>query len=143
MEQDKVNILLVDDDQVDVRAITRAFQKQRISNPITVASNGLEALEILRGQGKETIERPYMILLDLNMPKMGGLQFLDEIRQDEDLKDSIVFVLTTSDDERDKFEAYSKNIAGYLLKSRAGEDFLQQAKMIQQFMLAVEFPIQK
>ena len=62
--------------------------------------------------------KPLLILLDLNMPLMNGIQFLEQLRSDESLKDSIVFVLTTSNDERDKMAAYEYNVAGYLVKSR-------------------------
>ena len=136
-----VRFLLVEDDEIDVRAIKLAFAKQKITNPIHVATDGISALEMLRGgPNKQAMQRPYLILLDLNMPRMTGHQFLKEIRNDPDLCDSIVFVLTTSDEDHDKQAAYEQNIAGYLVKSRAGEDFIDTVRLLDYFQLTVQFP---
>ena len=136
-----VNILIVDDDQVDVRAIKRGLEKQKVANPVFTARDGVEALEMLRGQGgKEKLARPYLIMLDLNMPRMNGIEFLKELRDDPALTDSIVFVLTTSASEEDQASAYKEHIAGYLLKSEAGENFLKVVKMIEAFVVVVRFP---
>ena len=112
-----LNILLIDDDEVDIMNVQRAFKKNNIINPLFVARNGLEALDILRNQTDVTIppERR-LILLDLNMPKMNGLEFLREVRNDPELRSLAIVVLTTSDDDRDKVEAYQFNVAGYILK---------------------------
>ncbi|MEZ4682691.1 MAG: response regulator [Caldilineaceae bacterium] len=92
-----MNILLVEDDEVDAEALLRAFRKRHVTVPLTVVKNGLEALMLLRSQREEKhLPRPYIILLDINMPQMNGLEFLEALRQDETLKTSIVFVLTTS-----------------------------------------------
>ena len=101
-----LHILLVDDDAVDVMTVQRAFKRNNILNPLYIASDGREALAILRGEGDVTIpgERR-LILLDLNMPRMNGLEFLRELREDPDLRALTVVVLTTSGDERDKIEA--------------------------------------
>ena len=132
-----VNILVVEDDAVDVRAITRAIRKRRIDNPIVVAQDGIEALALLRGH----LPRPYLVLLDLNMPRLDGFGVLDEIRNDPLLKDTIVFVLTTSDDDMDKVAAYNKNIAGYLVKNdHAGQQFVNVVSMLESFVLSVRFP---
>jgi CheY-like chemotaxis protein len=140
-ENATASILLVEDDLVDVKAFKYALEKQRIANPVYVASNGLEALALLRGtDGQQKIPRPYLIILDLNMPRMNGIEFLTELRKDPELRDSVVFVLTTSDDERDQSAAYDKNIAGYIVKSVAGRDFLQTLRMVQHFLTIVEFP---
>lgn len=136
-----VNILLVEDDELDVRIIKRALKQEKISNPIVVAKDGVEAIEILEGKaGLPTLNRPYLILLDLNMPRMNGLEFLETLRKKPQLKDSVVFVLTTSEADEDILAAYSFNVAGYLLKSRAGEDFLNNIKMLDNFLLTVQFP---
>lgn len=136
-----VNILLVDDDRVDVRAVTRALRKENLSNAVQVASDGVEALAMLRGEdGHQPLPRPYLILLDLKMPRMDGIQFLREIRRDERLSDSIIFVLTTSNSDEDKVAAYKQHIAGYLLKSDAGEGFLKLVKMLERFVVTVQFP---
>ena len=114
----QLNILLVDDDEIDVMNVQRAFKKNNITNPLFMASNGLEALEILRGtaSGPHMASERRLVLLDLNMPRMGGIEFLREVRGDPQLRSLTVIVLTTSDDERDKVEVYNLNVAGYILK---------------------------
>jgi len=141
MPENTVNILLVEDDEIDAEAIERAFRKQRIANPVHVVCNGIEALEALRGgNGRAPLRRPLLVLLDLNMPKMNGLEFLEELRRDEDHKDHIVFVLTTSDDDRDKVAAYEKQVAGYIVKSKAGDDFVDLMGLLACYWRYVEFP---
>lgn len=136
-----IHILLVEDDEVDAEAIERAFRKQRISNPFTMVPDGIEALKALRGEdGYEPLPRPYMILLDINMPRMSGLEFLETLRQDPDLKSSVVFILTTSNRDEDKMAAYDNYVAGYLLKSRAGVDFVNLIGMLEAYWRIVEFP---
>jgi CheY-like chemotaxis protein len=136
-----VHVLLVEDDEVEAEAIQRAFRKHRIANPITVAPDGVEALKILRGEGGDSdVSQPFIILLDINMPRMGGLEFLANLRQDAILKRSIVFVLTTSDREEDKVAAYNGQVAGYLLKTRVGEEFLGLIEMLDVYWRVVEFP---
>ena len=115
----KTHILLVEDDEVDVMNVKRAFKKNEISNPVYVACTGLEALAILRGEQGDfptSSDERRVILLDLNMPKMNGIEFLQELRQDPALRSLVVIVLTTSDQERDRVEAYKLNVAGYILK---------------------------
>ena len=141
MDGQEFNILLVEDDDLDVRAIQRAFSKSNICNQIYVAHDGEESLEMLRGTGDvQAVAPPHVILLDLNMPRMGGLEFLEELRKHPVLSDTIVFVLTTSDDDKDKVAAYRHHIAGYLLKSQAGSDFLSIIQMLEHFQISVEFP---
>lgn len=130
-----VNILLVEDDEVDVRALRWAFEKLRIANPLTVASDGVEALEILK-----TFPRPYLIITDINMPRMNGIELLRKIRASEQFRDSIVFVLTTSNDEQDKIDAYNLNVAGYMLKTDMGTSFQRAIALIDNYWKVVEFP---
>ena len=114
-----INILLVEDDEVDIMTVQRAFKKGQIDNPLYLAGNGLEALALLRDSpGKPSLIPPErrLILLDLNMPKMNGLEFLHELRADPALKHIPVVVLTTSNEERDRVQAYDFNVAGYMLK---------------------------
>jgi CheY-like chemotaxis protein len=112
-----LHILLVDDDDVDIMNVQRAFKKNNIANPLYIARNGIEALDLLRGQSDLSIpDERRLILLDLNMPRMNGLEFLRELRSDPSLQGLTVVVLTTSDDDRDKIEAYNFNVAGYILK---------------------------
>ena len=94
------NILLVEDDEVDVMNVRRAFEKNHIANPLLVASNGLEALDKLRSG--ELPKNRRLVLLDLNMPRMNGIEFLREVRSDPELHATPVVVLTTSNDESDK-----------------------------------------
>ncbi|HXF62231.1 MAG TPA: response regulator [Caldilineaceae bacterium] len=136
-----VHVLLVDDDEVDAEAVVRAFRKLNIANPITIVSNGHEALNALRGEGGYApIPSPYLVLLDINMPRMNGLEFLQVLRQDPDLKRSIVFILTTSSNDEDILAAYEAHVAGYILKTRAGEQFLELPQMMQRYWRVVEFP---
>lgn len=133
-----LNILLVEDDQVDVMNVKRAFDRNRISNPLFVAGDGVEALEMLRA-GKVPGERR-LVLLDLNMPRMNGIEFLRELRADKDLHLTPVVVLTTSDDERDKIDAYNLNVAGYLLKPVTFVNFVETMAALNKYWALVELP---
>jgi len=130
-----VTILLVEDDEVDVKALRWAFQNLKIANPLLVACDGVQALEML-----PTVPRPYLIITDINMPRMNGIEFLRKLRQSEEFRDSIVFVLTTSNDEQDKIDAYDLNVAGYMLKSDMGTSFTRAIGMIENYWKVVEFP---
>ena len=137
----EVNILLVEDDEVDVMTVQRALKELKIANPLFLAKDGIEALEILRGlNGNKKIPRPFVILLDLNMPRMGGLEFLDELRSDAEFRRSIVFVMTTSAAEEDRVRAYNKCIAGYVLKHKAAHSFLDAMNMLEHYWRVIEFP---
>ena len=141
MREETPHILLVEDDDIDAEAIERLFQKQNAAYSLHRASDGVEALRCLRGeQGREKLPRPYLILLDLNLPKLNGIEFLEEIRKDGELRDSIVFVLTTSDLDRDKVAAYEKNVAGYLVKSRIGDASIGIVTLLEHYRRLVEFP---
>ena len=135
-----MTLLLVEDDAIDAEAIQRAFRQHRIANPFVVVRDGVEALAALRGESEVEVPHPYVVLLDVNMPRMNGIEFLDAIRADPALSRTIVFVLTTSDREEDKVAAYEHNVAGYILKSRAGEDFLEVVKLLRVYWRLVEFP---
>ncbi|WP_168563876.1 response regulator [Crateriforma spongiae] len=138
-----VQILLVEDDDIDAEAIGRAFRKAKIANPTHRVCDGMEALEVLRGNAASAISHPYLVLLDLNLPRLDGIGFLREIRADGSLKGTIVFVLTTSDDDADKIAAYDEQIAGYMVKSRAGKDFMNLINMLDHYWRVVEFPPEK
>jgi len=142
MEDRPINLLLVDDDAVDVMNVERAFQKNNLANALYVASNGLEALAMLRGEGplpKVPAERR-LILLDLNMPKMGGIKFLRELRADDNLRAIPVIVLTTSDEDSDKVEAYNLNVAGYILKPVTLTAFVEAIATLNQYWMLNEMP---
>jgi CheY-like chemotaxis protein len=141
MTRKPVTILLVDDDKVDAMAVKRSFEELRIDNPLIEARNGIEALARLRGQhGYEQVRSPCLILLDLNMPRMGGIEFLAELRRDPSLCRILVFVMTTSAAEEDRQRAYDKNVAGYLLKQGSGQRFLESIRMLRLFWQTIEFP---
>jgi CheY-like chemotaxis protein len=136
-----VNLLLVEDDEVDVQGLKRAFAKSRIANPITVARDGIEALEMLRGEnGREKLPKPHLILLDLNMPRMNGIEFLEAIRADDDLKCSVVFMITTSKADEDKARAYGHNVAGYIVKQDPANTFMEAVSLLEHYWKIVEFP---
>jgi len=132
-----VSLLLIEDDDVDAMTIERSFLKQRIANPIIRAYDGLEALELLRSRD---ITRPLVILLDLQMPRMSGLEFLKELRADENLSDLVVFVLTTSESEEDMLSSYRQHIAGYFVKGEAGEQFLDIVNVLDSYWKVVHLP---
>jgi CheY-like chemotaxis protein len=137
----KVNILLVDDDDVAAEAVVRSLRKHAMDFPVTLARDGIEALEILRRTHMDlSIEKPYIILLDLNMPRMNGFEFLQEVRNDTNLHDSIVFVLTTSDFDSDKSRAYHQNVAGYMIKSAVGPQFAKLAALLDNYRSTVSLP---
>ncbi len=141
IENKMINILLIEDDEVDVMNVQRAFKKNNITNPLYFAANGLEALDILRGQGTPTIPRERrLILLDLNMPKMNGIEFLRELRLDPELKPIPVIVLTTSNEDRDKVEAYNLNVAGYILKPVTFSNFVQTMATLNKYWTLSEIP---
>ena len=136
MDEKVINILLVDDDEVDVMTVKRAFARANISNPIFVATNGLEALEMLRKDAMPAKRR--LVLLDINMPKMNGIEFLRELRADPDLQSITVVALTTSNADRDRVEAYKLNVAGYLLKPVTFQQFAEVMATINKYWALME-----
>jgi CheY-like chemotaxis protein len=136
------NILLVEDDEVDVMNVQRAFKKNNINNPLYVANNGLEALVMLRGDGNPPSIPPEqrLILLDLNMPKMNGIEFLRELRADPELKPIPVIVLTTSNEDRDKVEAFNFNVAGYIVKPVTFSNFVEAVATLNKYWALSELP---
>jgi CheY-like chemotaxis protein len=137
------DILLVEDDSVDVMNVQRAFRKNNINNPLHIARNGIEALDMLRGtEGREKLNPvPKIILLDINMPKMSGIEFLKELRSDEQLRSISVFIMTTSNDDHDKFEAYKMNVAGYIVKPVSFEKFVQAVSVLSNYWKLCEQPV--
>jgi hypothetical protein len=138
-----INILLVEDDEVDVMNVKRAFKRNNISTPLYTAANGIEALAMLRENSNKPNTIPpdrRLILLDLNMPKMGGIEFLQVLRADPALQKIPVVVLTTSNRDQDKIEAYNLNIAGYLLKPVTFSAFSELMTTLNHYWMLCEMP---
>jgi CheY-like chemotaxis protein len=141
LEPTTAQLLHVEDDDLCLMGLNRAFKAAKIANPITVAHDGIEALETLRGtNGRSRLPRPYLILLDLNMPRMDGIQLLTVLRDDEELKKSIVFIMTTSDADEDKVSAYNLGVAGYILKTNPANAFLEATALLDTYWRVVELP---
>jgi CheY-like chemotaxis protein len=141
MKGREVTILVVDDDDGDAKMVQRAFKKASVANPMMRAVDGLGALDFLRGtNGKPRIRAPYILLVDINMPRMNGFDFVRALRADAKLKPSIVLMLTTSKHDKDKYAAYELNVAGYIVKENAGQDFLELVNLIGGFTRIVEMP---
>ena len=133
----EASILLIDDDDVDAIGVERALTKLRLANPFVRARDGIEGLEIMRSGA---IASPYLLLLDLNMPRMNGIEMLKELRADPKLSSTVVFVLTTSDDDQDKVAAYSEHIAGYIVKNKLNSDFSELMQLLDHYWRLVELP---
>lgn len=133
-------ILLVDDDEADVRAVRRAFQKGGVSCNLTVAKDGEEALDRLRGRSGDSVKRPLLILLDLKMPKMDGFGFLDALRADPTLADHVVFVLSTSNASSDRHRSYAKQAAAYLTKRDFGTNPDAVTQLLKRYLEVVHLP---
>lgn len=140
MEKRPLNILHVEDDVVDAMVMERALKKCDINHVLYKATNGIDALDMLRGtNGKQKIEPlPKIILLDLNMPKMNGIEFLRELRSDPNLKSISVFVMTTSNDEKDRSDAYNLHVAGYLIKPISLENYVSVVSTLNDFWKLTE-----
>lgn len=132
-----LRILLVDDDAVDRLLVRDAFRQARLANDIIEAASADEAMRILR---EDTDERPFIVLLDVRMPGRTGLAMLEELRADERLSETTVYMLTTSDSDDDIRSAYAQHASGYLTKSRAGEHFSQLIEMFAPMWRLVELP---
>jgi CheY-like chemotaxis protein len=138
MKDRMLNILLVEDDEVDVMNVQRAFRTSKIANPLFVAGNGEAALRMLRA-GEVPRDRR-LVLLDLNMPRMNGIEFLRALRADPELSLTTVVVLTTSNDERDRVDAYQLNVAGYILKPVTFQNFCEAMSTLNKYWSLVEMP---
>ncbi len=131
-------ILLIEDDRVDAMTLKRALKNQKVVNPLVQVSNGEEALEYLRNDDNQT---PSFILLDLNMPKMNGVEFLKIVKADETLRNIPVVVLTTSTEERDIAESFKLGAAGYMVKSVDYKKFVETITAIDVYWSLSELPI--
>lgn len=130
-------ILLVEDDVVDVMTVKRALKEIRVTNRLDVASNGEEALELLQNPQND---KPCIILLDLNMPRMNGIEFLKIAKQNEILRRIPVVVMTTSREEQDKVNSFDLGVAGYMLKPVDYYKFVEVVKTIDLYWTLSELP---
>ena len=134
---EKMSILYVEDDEIDVENLRRSFKKNNIVNPLHVAENGEVGLTMLRD---EIIPLPHIILLDINMPKMNGLEFLAELRQDTRLKHIQVFILTTSSQDEDILKAHKKNVSGYIVKPVNSDKLITAVESLKGIWEKTEYP---
>lgn len=140
-ERKRLKVLLVEDQEIDRMTVKRAFRRHEVDVELHEARDGVEALEVLRGHESQTpLQQPFLILLDLNMPRMGGLEFLDQLRADPDLRRSVVFVLTTSSHERDLKTCYDQGVAGFILKESLGSQSQAVARLLDRYWELVELP---
>jgi len=130
-------ILLVEDDRVDAMTVKRALKEIRVTNHLDIVGDGEEALIFLRNPENE---KPGIILLDLNMPKMNGIEFLKIAKKDETLKRIPVVILTTSKAERDKVDSFDLGVAGYMLKPVDYQKFIEVVKTIDLYWTLSELP---
>ncbi|MCA9664741.1 MAG: response regulator [Myxococcales bacterium] len=134
----ELSILLVEDDQLDVRTVKRAFRENNMTNPLHVASDGVEALQMLRSG--QLAPDNLLLLLDLNLPRMDGLELLRELRADAHLRRLPVVVLTTSADENDRVTAFDLNVAGYIIKPVTFAAFVLAMATLGKYWSLVELP---
>ena len=133
-----IEILLVEDNPADVRLTVEVFKDSRITNHISVATDGEEALAFLQKQGKYAdADRPDLILLDLNLPRKDGREVLSEIKADHDLKTIPVIVLTTSDADQDVWKAYDSGVNSYITKPVDLDQFIRIFRTIEEFWLTI------
>lgn len=130
-------ILLVEDDQVDAMTVTRALKEIHVTNPLVHLENGEEALHHLRDRGNE---KPCIILLDLNMPIMNGIEFLNVAKHDDELKRIPVVVLTTSEEQQDKVGSFNLGVAGYMAKPVDYRLFVEVMRSIDAYWTISEMP---
>jgi CheY-like chemotaxis protein len=130
-------VLLVEDDRVDAMTLKRALKDQKVVNPLVQVTNGEEALEYLRKNGNQ---KPCLILLDLNMPKMNGVEFLKVVKADETLRKIPIIVLTTSTEEQDITESFRWGAAGYMVKSVDYKKFMETIRAINLYWSLSELP---
>lgn len=141
MAYETPTFLIVDDDAVSVMAVKRMISKLRLVNPVVVAKDGQEALDVLRGTEEiRALEGPYIVILDINMPRMTGHEFLKELRADPRLQSTIVFVMSTSEAPADIRDAYRTNVAGYIVKNGSPQSFRAALDMLGTYSEVVLVP---
>ncbi|MEM7516568.1 MAG: response regulator [Planctomycetota bacterium] len=137
---DNLNLLIVDDDDVDVQAVVRAVRRAGLSFGLFTSRDGDEAMELLRKESSAPDAKPFLVLLDLNMPGKDGFEFLKELRNDKDLSKSVVFILSTSDHESDRERAHEHMVAGYLVKGELAPNYDKLVELISKYPSAGSSP---
>lgn len=136
----QIHIVLVDDDEVDAEMVVRALRKSGLRNDMVLFRDGVEALTAFQTHLAQKLRNePYLILLDLSMPRMNGFEFLDALRSNTEFRGSIVFIFTGSERPEDRTAAYDRQVAGYLIKSRLGENYHLLPILLQAYCQAVVF----
>jgi|SRR3972149_7008311 len=135
--QNPKSILLVEDDRVDIMTVKRTFKDLKITNQLVCLGDGNQALEYLRSEDNK---KPCVILLDLNMPKMNGIEFLRTVKAEETLKKISVIVLTTSKKEQDVIESFNLGVAGYIVKPVDYKKFVEAIRTIGLYWTLNELP---
>lgn len=130
-------ILLLEDDQVDAMTVKRAIKEIKVVNQLITVGNGEEGLDYLRNEDNE---KPCVILLDLNMPKMNGLEFLKIVKQDSVFKSIPVIVLTTSNEDQDRIESFNYSVAGYIVKPVEYVKFVEATRTLDLYWTLSELP---
>ncbi|MFC1793431.1 response regulator [Planctomycetota bacterium] len=130
-------ILLIEDDDVDVMTVNRALRDSKVANQLVSIGDGEEAIEYLRD---ESATKPCIVLLDLNMPKMDGAEFLKIVKADKALRKIPVVILTTSNSDRDVIESFELGAAGYMVKSVDYEKFVETIRAIDQYWTLSKLP---
>ncbi|WP_210487505.1 response regulator [Rufibacter aurantiacus] len=140
MSELQPSILLVEDDYLDAMSVERELRKIKVMVPLHKAKNGREALALLRGEpGTPKLNPlPNLILLDINMPKMNGIEFLEELRNDPYLSDMSVFIMTTSNEDSDRFAAQNLRVNGYIVKPLTFDTFNDGASSLDSFSLFLD-----
>ena len=133
------SILLVEDDQMDVMNVQRELRRQNINVPLLHARNGSDALKMLRGEGGESkIAKPSVVMLDINMPRMNGLELLEILRSDPEFVGLNVFIMTTSDLESDRLRAQQLAVSGYIIKPLSFDTFGEGGTSVDGFSLFLD-----
>ena len=130
-------IMLVEDDHVDAMTLKRALKDLKVANQLVHRVNGEEALEYLRDSASAI---PCVVFLDLNMPKMNGIEFLQIVKADSNLRRIPVIVFTTSQNEWDRFETFNLSAAGYIVKPADYKSFVEAIRTVQLYWTLSEFP---
>jgi DNA-binding response OmpR family regulator len=134
------DILVVDDDDLTGELLERSLRQESGRFRIVTARDGLEGLRQLRGCEPGSAQRPMIVILDLNMPRMSGFEFLRIVRSDDSVRQNVIFVLTTSDADEDRCRAYEECVAGYIRKSDVGRGFRDVAHLISAYCNTVYLP---